>query len=46
MMAFVGSDLTLGQLTAFLEPVLTNQTAIHLLLDEPMPPASPKTPSP
>lgn len=42
LLAFAPSDLTLGQLTAFLEPFLTNHTAIHLLLDEPMPPTSSK----
>jgi hypothetical protein len=46
MLAFVRSDLTMGRLTAFLEPVLTNHTAIHLLLDEPMPPTSPKASAP
>jgi hypothetical protein len=46
MLAFVPSNLTMGQLTAFLEPVLTNHTAIHLLLDEPMPPAPPKDSAP
>jgi hypothetical protein len=46
MLAFVPSDLTMGQLTAFLEPVLTNHTAIHLLLDEPMPPVPPKDSAP
>ena len=42
LLAFAPSDLTLGQLTVFLEPFLTNHTAIHLLLDEPMPPTSSK----
>jgi len=42
----VPPDLTLGQLTTFLKPALTNQTAIHLLLDEPMPPAPPKPSAP
>lgn len=46
MLAFAPSDLTMGQLTAFLEPVLTNHTAIHLLLDEPMPPTLPKDTAP
>ncbi len=46
MLAFVPSNLTMRQLTAFLEPVLTNHTAIHLLLDEPMPPAPPKDSAP
>ena len=46
LLAFVPSSLTTGQFTAFLEPVLTNHTAIHLLLDEIMPPAPPKDPAP
>jgi hypothetical protein len=46
LLAFVPPDLTLGQLTTFLKPALTNQTAIHLLLDEPMPPAPPKPSAP
>jgi len=38
MLVFAPSHLTMGALTAFLEPGLTNHTAIHLLLDESMPP--------
>ncbi len=46
MLAFAPSHLTIGQVTAFLEPVLTNQTAIHLFLDEsaPAPPARTSAP--
>jgi hypothetical protein len=46
LLAFAPSDLTLGQLRGFLEPVLTNHTAIHLLLDEPMPPVPRKETAP
>lgn len=46
LLAFAPSDFTMGQLTAFLEPLLTNHTAIHLFLDESMPPATPKAPAP
>ncbi len=46
LLAFASSDLTMGQLTAFLEPVLTNHTAIHLFLDESLPAIPPKAPAP
>lgn len=46
LLAFAPSDFTIGQLAAFLEPVLTNHTAIHLFLDESMPPTPPKAPAP
>ena len=46
MLAFAPSHLTMGGLTAFLEPVLTNHTALHLFLDEsvPAPPARTSAP--
>jgi hypothetical protein len=46
LLAFASSDLTMGELTAFLEPVLTNHTAIHLFLDESLPAIPPKAPAP
>ncbi len=46
LLAFASSDLTMGQLTAFLEPVLTNHTAIHLFLDESLPAIPSKAPAP
>lgn len=46
MLVFAPSDLTLREFDSFLEPVLANDTAIHILLDEPMPPAPPKAPAP
>lgn len=46
MVAFAPSDLTLREFGAFLEPVLTNHTALHLLLDEPLPPTPPKDSAP
>jgi hypothetical protein len=46
LLAFAPSDLTLGQLTAFLEPLLTNHTAIHLFLDESIPPVPLKPSAP
>lgn len=39
MVASAPSDLALRELVAFLEPVLTHQTALHLLVGEPLPPA-------
>lgn len=46
LLAFAPSDLTMAQLTAFMETVLTNHTAIHLFLDESMPPTPPKASAP
>lgn len=46
LLAFTPSDFTMGQLAAFLEPVLTNHTAVHLFLDESAPPTPPKPAAP
>lgn len=46
MLVFAPADLTLAQLTAFLEPVLTERTAIHLFVGESAPSNSRNTPPP
>lgn len=46
MLAFAPSDLTVAQLTAFLEPVLTQRFAIHVFANESPPLVPDKTSSP